>query len=101
MGDILGNFATVLGGVGGILIGFAILALVFVVAFLPLLFWLRNPDRRERHTGLERFAASLNTPDEGYDDRIPLADDGERGRGQGVARSTAPPPDGESPFSGG
>ncbi len=71
MGDILGNLATIFGGVGGMLVGFAILALVFAIAFIPFLFWLRNPDRRVRHTGLESFAASLDIPDEGYDDRLP------------------------------
>ncbi|MCM2281099.1 MAG: hypothetical protein NDI61_04560 [Bdellovibrionaceae bacterium] len=71
MGDFFGNLSVIFGGVGGMLIGFLLLALVFVVAFLPFLFWLRRPERPVQHTGLEHFAASLDTPDEGYDDRIP------------------------------
>lgn len=71
MGDFFGNLATLLGGVGGILVGFLLIALVFIAAFLPILFWWRQSGPTVRHTGLERFAASLNTPDEGYEDRIP------------------------------
>lgn len=83
MEDFVGTLATSFGGVGGAVVGFVLFALVFLGALLPLFFMARNPNRRMTHTGLERFAASLDTPDEGYHDRIPpLAE---------PAAETAPP----------
>lgn len=111
MSDFFGNLATAIGGVGGMLVGFALFAIVFAVALVPFLFWMRNPDRRtRRRTGLERFAASLDTPDEGYKDRLAAdvtagesvqsEEDDERIRNQGVIRSTASRPRNEFPAPG-
>jgi hypothetical protein len=71
MSDFLGNLGTFLGGVLGGGIGFLVIAIVIIAVLIPLIFWTHDSRAPVKHSGLERFRASLNKPDEGYDDRIP------------------------------
>lgn len=71
MEEFFGNLATFLGGVLGGGIGFVVIALVILAVLIPIAFWTHDSKAPVRHSGLERFRASLNKADEGYDDRIP------------------------------
>ena len=75
MDNFLGNLATFFGGVLGGGVGFLILAVVFLLIVIPLAMWTHDRNAPVKHTGLERFSASLNTPDEGYSDNIPGKDE--------------------------
>lgn len=68
--EFLANLTTLVVGVIGGAIGFILGGVILVILFVPVLFYVR--DRAPaRHSGLSRFAASLDHPDEGVDDRIP------------------------------
>lgn len=69
MEDFFGNLATFLGGAVGGGIGFLILAVVILIGFIPLAVYMKQTPTK--HTGLESFSASLDKPDQGWNDRIP------------------------------
>jgi hypothetical protein len=88
MNEFAGNLSTLLFGVVGGAIGFIVIGFIILVLFLPIVVWLRRSELQ--HSGLERFAASLDTPDEGFDDLLPEARTEVRGTGvvpdQDIAR---------------
>lgn len=98
MEEFFGSLATFLGGALGGGVGFLVIALIILVLFVPLALWTHDSKAPVRHSGLERFRASLNTPDEGYNDNIPdeVRPNQDRNQdriaNQGVLRDTATPP---------
>lgn len=99
MDDFFGNLATFLGGAVGGGIGFLILAFVILIGFIPLAIYMKQTPTR--HTGLESFSASLDKPDQGWNDRFPediempqseQNQDPDRITNQGVIRTTATAP---------
>ncbi len=71
MEEFFGNLATFLGGAIGGGVGFLVIAIIILVLLIPLALWTHDSRAPVRHSGLERFRASLNTADEGYNDNIP------------------------------
>ena len=98
MDNFFGNLATFLGGVLGGGVGFIVIAIVVLALMIPLVLWTRDSRAPVKHSGLERFAASLDKPDEGYNDVLPNEPENQETREPYIeeknerSRSTGPRP---------
>jgi hypothetical protein len=75
MEEFFGSLATFFGGVLGGGVGFLVIAMIILVLLIPLALWTHDSKAPVRHSGLERFRASLNKADDGYNDKIPDRDE--------------------------
>jgi hypothetical protein len=90
MDNFLGHLSTFVGGVVGGGVGFLFLGLVLLAVIIPIAMWTHDKNAPVKHTGLERFRASLDTPDVGYSDRIPTKQDSEDERIENERRAHSP-----------